>query len=171
MRYAGAALLLGLCACNPGPETADNGGAGAANAQVPSAAPQPTPSQPAPGASAESEVRALLDEIYAPYSTDDAQSREIASFMEPALARAMTESEEGINVDPFIDAQDFKPFKPAYESIKVTGSRAEAVVRIKSFGDRRLQYLLVRTPGGWKIADIRAESGNLRDYYKLPPLN
>jgi len=174
MKYA-AALLLGLStACNSGGSAGNAGagagaGAGAANASAQANA--AAPAQPSQGAAAEAEVRALLDQIYAPYATDDAPGREIASFMEPSLAGAMTASEQGIDVDPFIDAQDYEPFKPSYEAIKVTGDRAEAAVRINSLGERTIDYRLVRTPGGWKIADIRSANGNLRDAYKLPPLN
>lgn len=164
-----AALIGAASACSQGGD-ANNGtkaGAAAANSAGQAAA--------AGGAgqvaAAEAEVRALLDRVYAPYATANAPGREIGSFMEPQLAQKMAATEEGIDADPFIDAQDYTPFRPEYRSVRVNGDRAEAAVRISSMGQRTINYQFVRTPDGWKIADVGTEqNGTLRGRYDLPPL-
>ena len=120
----------------------------------------------------EAEVRAVLDRIYAPYATDDARDIDIASFMEPQLAAAMNSRQEGVNADPFIDAQDYSAFRPTYEGVTVTGDRAQATASFNNMGNpTRVDYQFVRTPGGWKVADIRsAEGGSFRSQYNLPAL-
>ena len=163
-----AALLLalaGTAACNR-----SGGGANAANAATGNKAAAPAAATDT--AAAERDIRALLDEIYAPYASDNAPGREIARFMEPQLARAMTQDENGIDADPFIDAQDYSPFKPNIQRVSVTGERAEASVNFTSLGSSKtLIYHLARTPGGWKIADIRSGTGTLRSQYQLQPVN
>ena len=122
-------------------------------------------------ATAERDIRDLLDQIYAPYASDNAPGREIGSFMEPQLAAAMAAEENGPNADPFIDAQDYAPFRPDVSAIRVDGDRAEATVRINSLGERTIAYRFLRTPGGWKVADIRGPTGgSLRAQYGLPAL-
>lgn len=124
-------------------------------------------------ASAEAEVRGLLDRIYAPYATDDARDIDIASFMEPQLAAAMSRTEGGVDADPFIDAQDYAAFRPTYEGVAVNGDRAEATASFNNMGNQtRVNYQLVRTPDGWKVADIRsAGGGSFRSQYGLQPLS
>ena len=122
-------------------------------------------------ATAERDIRALLDQIYAPYASDNAPGREIGSFMEPQLAAAMAAEENGPNADPFIDAQDYAPFRPDVGAIRVDGDRAEATVRFTSLSERTIAYRFLRTPGGWKVADIRGPNGgSLRAQYGLPAL-
>lgn len=173
MAGALVALLAAASACNRGAGNAATG----ANASTNATATTNGTNQASAGgaaqasAAAESEVRTLLDEIYAPYATDDAPGRDIGVMMEPQLAQKLAQSEEGIDVDPFIDAQDYAPFRPEYQSVRVNGDRAEAVVRINSLGQRTINYVFVRTPGGWKIADVgTARTGTLRGRYDLPPM-
>jgi hypothetical protein len=164
MMVAGMLLALaGTAACNR-----SGGGANAANAAKGNES--AAPAAATDNAAAERDIRALLGEVYAPYASDNAPGGDIARFMEPQLAQAMTADENGIDVDPFIDAQDYSPFKATIQRVSVTGERAEASVGFASFGkSKTLIYDLVRTPGGWKIADIRSGSGTLRSQYKLQP--
>lgn len=168
-------LLTGGCADGGGANDAATADAASNVAVNQAAAPADQPDAvplPVRDVAGEARVRTLLDRIYAPYASDDAPGRDIAGFMEPQLAAALTRSEQGINVDPFIDAQDYEPFRPTYRSIKVTGDRAEAVVRLNSFGERVITYRLARQPSGWKIADINTPNGgSLRGAYGLPPLD
>ena len=163
-----AAMLLLASGCNrqPGNNAASRGEGNGAAANVARAE-----QAEAERRAAEADIRALLDQIYAPYASDNAPGREISGFMEPALADAMRHSEDGPDADPFIDAQDYEPFRPNVVSIRVTGASAEAAVRINSLGERTINYRFVRTAGGWKIADIRGpDGGSLRAQYKLSPL-
>ncbi len=169
----GLLLLAAACSNSGSAGNAASGTAGAINGAAAATAANQSAAAPAASrdAAGQVEVRAFLDQIYSPYASDEAPGREIASFMEPELAARLNASEEGINADPFIDAQDYEPFKPNYQSVRVSGDRAEAVVRINSLGERTLSYKFVRTAGGWKIADINSpESGSLREAYGLPPL-
>lgn len=167
MAAAFALALAGTAACNR-----SGGSANTANAASPAKPNAAAPAAPTDAAAAERDIRALLAEIYAPYASDNAPGREIAGFMEPQLAQAMAADENGIDADPFIDAQDYSPFKPNIQRVSVTGERAEASVNFTSLGSSKtLIYHLVRTPGGWKIADIRSGSGTLRSQYQLQPVN
>lgn len=170
-KIATAALLvalIGAAACSRG------GGGNSANAAkgngsaAHNSASAPANAQAA--AAAEAEVRALLDRIYAPYATDNARDIDIAGFMEPQLAAAMGRAEEGVDADPFIDAQDYSAFRPTYEGVTVNGDRAQATASFSNMGNpTRIQYQLVRTGGAWKIADIRgAQGGSFRSHYNLP---
>jgi hypothetical protein len=131
-----------------------------ANAAAPSAA------------TGEAEVRALLDQIYAPYANEDMPGRDIEVFFAPEIVKAITAEEGGIDVDPFIDAQDWAPFRPNIQRVTMSGNdRAEASVNFTSMGtSKTLIYQLVRTAAGWKVADIRSGTGNLRSKFNLPPL-
>ena len=168
MMVAGMLLALaGTAACNRSGGDANAANAAKGNETAAPAAPAATTDN----AAAERDIRTLLGEVYAPYASDNAPGGDIARFMEPQLAQAMTADENGIDVDPFIDAQDYSPFKANVQRVTVTGERAEASVGFASFGQSKtLIYNLVRTPGGWKIADIRSGSGTLRSQYKLQPM-
>jgi hypothetical protein len=72
-----------------------------------------------------------------------------------------------LNGDPFVDAQDWEISKL---SIDVTGSGDTATARVsfQNFGEaKRVLLELVKTPAGWRIADIKAPSGSLKALYKL----
>jgi hypothetical protein len=165
MMVAGLLLALaGTAACNRSGGDANSANAAKGNGSA-------APAAATDNAAAERDIRALLGEVYAPYASDNAPGGDIARFMEPQLAQAMTADENGIDADPFIDAQDYSPFKPNIQRVSVTGERAEASVNFTSLGkSKTLIYNLVRTPGGWKIADIRSGSGTLRSQYKLQPV-
>jgi hypothetical protein len=158
-----------VAACNRQSAANDSANAAAANDSSQAAA---AGGDQQASAEREAELRALLDRIYAPYAADDARDIDIASYMEPQLAKAMAEREEGVDADPFIDAQDYAPFRPTYEAVRVDGDRAEATASFNNMGNQtRVTYQFVRTGDGWKIADIRsAEGGSFRSQYDLPAL-
>jgi hypothetical protein len=128
---------------------------------------------------AQATAQAFVDNLYRPYLKagfpgqpyDDA-----ARFFVPALAQAMDRDNREakrrnevptLNGDPFVDAQDWEISKL---SIDVTGSGDTATARVsfQNFGEaRRVLLELVKTPAGWRIADIKAPSGSLKALYKL----
>lgn len=130
-------------------------------------------------ARAQATAQAFVDNLYRPYLKagfpgqpyDDA-----ARFFVPALAQAMDRDNREakrrnevptLNGDPFVDAQDWEISKL---SIDVTGSgdTATAWMSFQNFGEaRRVLLELVKTPAGWRIADIKAPSGSLKALYKL----
>jgi hypothetical protein len=151
----------------------NRGGGGAesnANKGV-AAAPSTNGATAAPGSSAqaerETEVRAFLNQIYGPYATDDIEGPDYAALLEPRLAAAIAAEETGPGADPFIDAQDWTPFRPTYENIQVKGERATATATFAQGSDRkRIDYQLVRTPAGWRVHDVQSESGgSLRERF------
>lgn len=128
---------------------------------------------------AQATAQAFVDNLYRPYLKagfpgqpyDDA-----ARFFVPALAQAMDRDNREakrrnevptLNGDPFVDAQDWEISKL---SIDVTGSGDTATARVsfQNFGEaKRVLLELVKTPAGWRIADIKAPSGSLKALYKL----
>ncbi|BCJ91333.1 hypothetical protein IZ6_20680 [Terrihabitans soli] len=69
--------------------------------------------------------------------------------------------------DPFIDAQDWKidQLKIAVEEPKP--GAATGIVTFQNFGELfEIKLDLLRTPKGWRIAEIYAPSGSLKELYK-----
>jgi hypothetical protein len=69
--------------------------------------------------------------------------------------------------DPFIDAQDWKidQIKIAVEQPKP--DTAVGIVTFQNFGELfEIKLDLLRTPNGWRIAEIYAPSGTLKELYK-----
>ena len=130
-------------------------------------------------AMAQATAQAFVETLYRPYLQagfpgqpyDDA-----ARFFVPSLAQAIDRDNREarrrkevptLNGDPFVDAQDWEISKL---SIDVTGSGDTATARVSfhNFGEaRRVLLELVKTPAGWRIADIKAPSGSLKALYKL----
>jgi hypothetical protein len=172
------ALVLAVAtvgACNRQSGGANNAAsnAGGNNANAAAAAPAaPAAAAPAAGqpAAGEAEVRALLDRISAQYATDQGDGPEWAEVFEPQLAAAINAEEGGPGADPFIDAQDYSPFRATYEGVQVRGDRALATAVFASFGkQKRIDYQLIRTPAGWKVFDVQsAEGGSLRERMMRP---
>jgi len=162
------ALLLTLAAtgaCNrpSGGNNASNAAAGnSANAAAAAPAAAPAAGQPA---EAEAEVRAFLDSIYAPYATEGGDGADYSKVLEPQLAAALEKMEGGIDADPFIDAQDWTPFRPTYENVQMKGDRAIATAAFSNGGTAtRIDYQMMRTPEGWKVYDVQsANGGSLRE--------
>ena len=125
------------------------------------------PAAAAQNGQGEAEVRAFLDQIYAPYGTAGGEGADYDRFLDPQLAAAISATEGGVEADPFIDAQDWTPFKPAYEKIQVQGDRAIATATFTN-GDAatRVDYQLMRTPNGWRVYDIQNAAGaSLRERF------
>ena len=130
-------------------------------------------------AMAQATAHAFVETLYRPYLSKDFQGQpygDTARFFAPPLAQAMDRDNREakrrnevptLNGDPFVDAQDWEISKL---SIDVTGSADAATARVsfQNFGEaRRVLLELVKTPAGWRIADIKAPSGSLKALYKL----
>jgi hypothetical protein len=177
-KAATMALVLAVAAtgaCNRQSGAANNAtsSTGGNNASATAAAPA-APNAAAPAAAqpaaAEAEVRSLLDRIYAQYATDEGKGPEWAEVFEPQLAAAIDAEEGGPGADPFIDAQDYSPFRPTYENVQVRGDRALATAVFSNFGKaKRIDYQVIRTPAGWKVFDVQSpEGGSLRERMMKP---
>jgi hypothetical protein len=161
-----AAVAGTASACNRGGAANNSAGNSTNKAAAPAAAGNSTAAAPAgQSGETEAEVRAFLDQAYAPYATEDHNGPELATLLEPQLAAAFEKREEGIDVDPLIDAQDWTPFKPTYENVQVKGDRALATATFSNGGTpTRIDYQLMRTPAGWRIYDVQsANGGSLRE--------
>jgi hypothetical protein len=128
---------------------------------------------------AQATAQAFVDNLYRPYLKagfpgqpyDDA-----ARFFVPALAQAMDRDNREakrrnevptLNGDPFVDAQDWEISKLSID-VTASGDVATARVSFQNFGEAKHVLLeLVKTPAGWRIADIKAPSGSLKALYKL----
>ena len=124
---------------------------------------------------------AFITSIYKPYTRKtykgarlDTPAR-IRRYFEPALANAIVKDMEAdkrkevptLDGDPFIDAQDWEVANLTMD-VKQTGEKALATVNFTNFRELKTVSLdLVKTSAGWRIADIRAPSGSLRELYKL----
>lgn len=124
-------------------------------------------------------AQAFVENLYKPYldKAFKGQPYEDASrFFAPALAQAMERDYREakrrkevptLNGDPFVDAQDWEISKLAID-VATNGDAATARVSFHNFGDAtRLVLELVRTPAGWRIAEIKAPSGSLKALYQL----
>lgn len=155
------APLLLLSAAAFGPIV---GPAGAQTAK-PAATGQPANAQPAkPSANPESLIRALyrhyLETTPDSYVAFDYTNPTIAKeYFDPALTKLLVadgkREQSRLDFDPFVNGQEFEIKSVDYET-KPSGSK-EAMVsaRFKNFEqDTLVIYKLVRTPAGWRIADV-----------------
>ena len=128
---------------------------------------------------AQATAQAFVEALYRPYLDAGFQGQpygDTGRFFAPALAQAMDrENREAkrrnevpaLNGDPFIDAQDWEISKLSID-VTASGDSATARVSFQNFGvSRRVLLELVKTPAGWRIADIKAPSGSLKALYKL----
>jgi ABC-type transporter MlaC component len=160
------AVAATATACNRGAAANNSAGNSANSAAAPSATGNSTAAAPAAqGGEAEAEVRAFLDQVYAPYASADKEGPDLATLLEPQLAAAFEKREEGIDADPLIDAQDWTPFKPTYENVQVKGDRALATATFSNGATpTRIDYQLMRSSDGWRIYDVQsANGGSLRE--------
>lgn len=124
-------------------------------------------------------AQAFVEGLYRPYLDKSFQGQpydQTARFFAPALAQAMDRDYREakrrnepptLNGDPFVDAQDWEITKLA---IDVTTNVDTATARISfqnAGAPKRVVLELVRTPAGWRIAEIKAPSGSLKALYKL----
>lgn len=123
--------------------------------------------------------RAFIEEIYRPYQTKGFKGQrywESSRFFAPDLAAAIERDAAQakqrkevpvLDGDPFVDAQDWE-ISDLLIATSDGGGKAQAVVTFKNLGEpKAIALLLVRTPQGWRIADIVSANGSLRALYKL----
>ena len=164
-----------------------------AAAQMPIPAPEPAPGQaPAPARAptiarpehttptvAGPPPEKFLDDLYRPYLDKGFKGqpyREASRFFEPALAAAMEQNRKDADAagkqpllsgDPYVDPKDWL-IKNLEVAASMAGDRAFGTVLFTNQGSpRHLTIELVKTPAGWRIAEIRGGSGSLRALYKL----
>lgn len=132
------------------------------------------------GAAAQEKMpRAFVEDIYRPYLTKGFKGQrywEPSRFFAPDLAAAIErdfaqakqrKEVPTLDGDPFVDAQDWEISDLLIATSDGDG-KAQAAVTFKNLGEpRALALLLVRTPQGWRIADIVSANGSLRALYKL----
>jgi hypothetical protein len=127
--------------------------------------------------------KAFLDGIYRSYlgkvskgiplSDASVIRRYFAPPLADAIVKDMADANKrgevpALNGDPFIDAQDWEIANLAIAVKAAATDKAVATVSFTNFRERRTISLdLVRTGAGWRIAEIRAPSGSLRELYKL----
>jgi hypothetical protein len=127
---------------------------------------------------------AFIENIYKPYrnsssarGVDYSRPEVIRKHFAPLLAKAMVKDfaaakkrgeVPALNGDPFIDAQDWEIGELKIE-VKDTGHRrAVGVVTFTNASEPRTVTLdLIKTASGWRIADISAPSGSLRELYQI----
>ena len=109
---------------------------------------------------------------------DTSKPEVIRRHFAPPLAKAMIKDLAAarkrnevplLSGDPFIDAQDREIADLRIEMMPdATPRRATGVVSFTNAGEsRQLSLDLVRTGDGWRIAEIRAPSGSLRELYNV----
>jgi hypothetical protein len=124
-------------------------------------------------------AQAFVESLYRPYLDKSFQGQpydQTARFFAPALAQAMDRDYREakrrneppiLNGDPFVDAQDWEITKLAID-VTTNVDTATARVSFQNAGaPKRVVLELVRTPAGWRIAEIKSPSGSLKALYKL----
>jgi hypothetical protein len=132
-------------------------------------------------AAAEPSAQDFVAGIYGNYKGKDSKGASIDSevavrgYFEPALAALILSDRKRadkrnevptLDGDPFVDAQEWE-----VENIEVNvrasaADKAVATVKFKNFGkDTSAELDLVKLKTGWRIADIRTESGSLRGLF------
>ncbi len=133
-------------------------------------------------AAQEASAQAFVEAIYKPYLNKNfkgvpySTAASLRGYFEPKLANAMLKDmtaaakrkEVGtLDGDPFIDAQDWEISNLAI-GVKTTGDKANANVSFTNLGQpKSISLDLVKTRAGWRIADIVAPSGSLRQLFKV----
>jgi hypothetical protein len=132
-----------------------------------------------PAVAQEQSAEQFLHSIYDQYKGTDGPPLDgaaMAAYFTPetaALIKADSDAAAAkgevpkLSGDPFIDAQDWKidQVKIAVEEPK-PGS-AVGVVTFQNFGERfEIKLDLTKTPAGWRIAEIYAPSGSLKELFK-----
>jgi hypothetical protein len=120
----------------------------------------------------------FLRGLYTPYLQPDFKGQpywQPGLFFTPELARTieddMREAKRRDEVpkldgDPFLDAQDWA-IKNLDIAVQTDGTKATGQVSFDNLGKpTKVTLDLVRTPAGWRIADIKSPSGSLKDLYK-----
>lgn len=136
------------------------------------------------GARAESaSPRAFLESIYKPYlaktykGANYSKPANLRRYFEPKLASAIIADMAAaakrnevstLDGDPFVDAQDWEIADLAIDVKTVGPTKASATVDFTNIRKpKTIKLDLVKTAGGWRIADINASSGSLRQLFKV----
>jgi hypothetical protein len=126
---------------------------------------------------AEQSAEAFLHSIYDQYNGTDGPPLDEAAmqaYFTPETAALIKADSDAaakkgevpkLNGDPFIDAQDWK-----IEQIKIVAEEkpdtAVGTVTFLNFGQPfEIKLDLAKTPNGWRIAEIHAPSGTLRELF------
>ena len=117
-------------------------------------------------ASPESRVRSFygwylheLNTEHEPIANNKVLRQHLTARYATAIARAL-KRENGIDADPFIDAQDFDPLWEKNTTVSkptITGVKATTTVTLKggpNFGTKRLKIALRKEGGVWKIDSV-----------------
>ena len=72
-----------------------------------------------------------------------------------------------LNGDPFVDAQEWEISNLSIRAAE-SGGQATGIVSFVNLKQKKtLAIELVKTPAGWRIADIAGAGGSLRSLYKI----
>jgi hypothetical protein len=126
---------------------------------------------------------AFLESIYKTYRTSNAKGVDTARpdvirrHFAPTLARAIIRDAADarkrddlprLNGDPFIDAQDWQIADLRISMQMATRRNASGVVTFTNAGAPRTVLIdLVKTGDGWRVFEIKAPSGSLRELYNV----
>jgi len=100
-----------------------------------------------------------LNTEHEPIANKKGLARYLTARYAGSIARAL-KREDGIDADPFIDAQDFDPLWEKNITVSkptITGVKATATVTLKggpNFGTKRLKIGLRKEGGVWKIDSV-----------------
>jgi hypothetical protein len=127
--------------------------------------------------------RAFVEAIYKPYlaktykGADYSRPANLRRYFEPKLAGAIIADMAAaakrnevstLDGDPFVDAQDWEIADLAIDVKHEGPAKATATVDFTNLRKPKTVKLdLVKTAGGWRIADINASSGSLRQLFKV----
>ena len=100
-----------------------------------------------------------LNAEHDPIANKKGLARHLTTRYAGAIVRALKQ-EDGIDADPFIDAQDFDPLWEKNLTVSkaaISGAKATATVTLKggpNFGTKRLKIGLRKEGGVWKIDSV-----------------
>jgi len=88
----------------------------------------------------------------------------LKSYFDPALARLLESDgkrgEPRLNFDPFVDGQDFEIDRVDLASNSVSPKEAVVTAKFLNFDEpKSVNYTMVLTPAGWRIADVQWAGG------------
>jgi hypothetical protein len=125
----------------------------------------------------------FLTAIYKNYQGKDAPGTDLSApddvnrYFAPDLAAAIIkDSEEAeksgdaptLDGDPFVDAQDWDIKNLRIDAKPAGGNAAGATVTFTNFGEKQAVRIdLVKTAAGWRVREIKAPSGSLRELMGL----
>ena len=131
-----------------------------------------------------SSPQAFLESVYKVYRNshnakgiDYSKPDVVRRYFAPPLAKAIVKDQAEarkrdevplLNGDPFIDAQDWQIRDLKIAVASADRKHATGTVTFTNASEPRTVNLdLVKTTSGWRIAEIRAPSGSLRELFKV----